>query len=310
MEEKIPRQEFWRRQYRAERYMRGLTAAELDHRFADVMSNSWTLNDDGKLSQGGEQTDWLEKFAHLMEEFDIRGYGLPLADTIRQQLAIPDRSGLELALSVKAQLPNRFPDKFTLFKYGKRKNLWPLLQQGELRLSPGSFYLDPSLNFSVRDKELEFEKIVGHKRQRISSTTDFFVFCTSWIPNNRLVADFEADSVLVISDPHEFFRRLCTALNRPDFKIFFDRVTYVDPLLLDNHVPESLFLWKHLRFAYQFEHRLVMVPPTPVAKLEHQQLVLGGLSDIAKLCCGEQWNETDVQNCSGRFAGSFGATAA
>ena len=271
--------------------MRGLTTAELDQRFADVMSNFSTLTDDGKFAPGrvadGKVADgWIEKFAHLMEEYAIRGFGVPAADTIRQQLAIPDRRGLELALSVKAQLPNGFPEKFTLFKYAKRQYLEPLLQRGELRLSPASSFSDPSLNFSTRDNELVFEKIVGHKRQCIFSKTDFFAFCTSWIPNNRLVADFNADSVLVISDPHEFFRRLCTAFNRPDFSILFDRVTYVDPLLLDNHVPESLFLWKHMRFAYQFEHRLVMVPQTPVGKLEYQHLVLGGISDIAKLCCG------------------------
>ena len=272
---------WWRKQYRENRYMSGLTNAELDLRFADIFTNSTILTEEGKIGIG--DIEWMEKFTHLLEEFAYRGLGMPPNDSIQRRLAIPEPSASTLGAKVRIDYPKGIPESFTLFKYGNSKFLQSLIEDGAVRLLPASRYDDPSLNTAIEDKELEFVKIVGHKRFRYSSTRDFYCFCSSWIHSDRLVGDFGADAVLVIRDPHEFFIRLATALDEKDFDIYFNRVAYIDPLLLgtDEHV-RDIALAKHMRFTYQFEHRWIAMPRTPI-ELKERKLVLGPLADIAEL---------------------------
>jgi hypothetical protein len=276
----LPRQEWWRRQYVADRYMRGLSDEELDHRFADIFSNTTILTQEGKHGIGN--IEWMEKFTHVMEELTFRRRGFPPHDTIKERFAIPKPSMPALGPMIREKYPNGIPSEFTLFKYGKRKYLQPLLEAGTLRLAPASSYADPSLNVAVGDRELEFEKIVGHERFRYLSE-NFYCYCTAWLHSDRLIHDFEADSVLAIKNPREFFTRIATALDERDYTIYVNRVTYVDPLLMGqaNHITD-LAMVKHLRFAYQFEHRFVAKPPSP-RPLDTRFLTLGPLADIAEL---------------------------
>lgn len=51
-----------------------------------------------------------------------------------------------------------------LFKFGQLKYMRPLLTLGTLRIAPATYYLAPSLNFSIQDSELEFtEELYGAK---------------------------------------------------------------------------------------------------------------------------------------------------
>jgi hypothetical protein len=269
-------------QYQKNRYMEGLTADELDSRFADCFTNQVLLTNEGKIGIGG--IEWLEKFTHLLEEYGYRGTGVPPINSLGTRLRIPTPyAGQPLCELVRADYPSGIPETFTLFKYGEKRFLDPLLNEGTLRFRAASSYLDPSLNPAIHDDELTFEKIERFTRTRYRIRTDYYCFCSSWIHTDRLVDDFGADCVLVITDPHEFFRRLAMAVDDPRLEMRFNRVTYVDPLLLGEHELRDVTFIKHMRFTYQCEHRFIALPKRPVERLSELQLRLGPLNDIARL---------------------------
>lgn len=280
MTEKIKRSDLWRKQYQEDRYMNGLSDSELDDRFADILTNQIVLTHEGKIGIGG--IEWMEKGTHVHLELQHRGLGLPAHEFIADRAIIPDRSSIALGSRIRKVYPNGIPKSFTLFKYDKSKYLKPLLKSGELRLMPASSYDDPSLNVAVSDRELQFEKINYTQRVRYTSNFDFYCFCSSWLHSDRLISDFDADCVLVVKNPEEFFIRLATALDETDFKIDINKVTYIDPLRLGDRDVTHLAFAKHMRFAYQFEHRFVAMPTTDT-KLDQRNLQLGPLENICEL---------------------------
>lgn len=267
--------------YRANRYMRGLTDFELDCRFGDVMTNQVVLTDEGKL---GLSQDYLEKGTHIMEELGLRGRGLPNPEGIKRRLQIPEPIHDDALIAmIKADYPKGVPKTFTLFKYGKKIYLDEFLKNGNLRLQPASAYDDPLLNPAVEDRELAFEKIEGMKRTLFKSETDYYCFCSSLLHQDRLLNDFGADCLVVITNPKEFFLRLASALDESEYDISFNKITYLDPVLMDGKKVTNLAYVKHMRFAYQFEHRLVAMPSSQILELPSRQLQLGPLNDIAKM---------------------------
>lgn len=282
MSEKAPRHVHWRSQYRHHRYMAGLSDDELDNRFADCLSNQLILTEEGKIGTSG--IDWMEKSTHIFEEYSIRWSGPPFGQPDSRRFRIPEPyQGLSLAKALREDYLAGIPEQFTLFKYGQREYLQPLMEEGVLRLMPASKYSDASLSPAIDDRELDFDKIEGTTRTRYSAKSDYYCYCSSWLHSDRLIGDFLADCVVAISEPHEFFVRLATALNEIEFELCFNRVTYVDPLLLSGYELMDLAFIKHMRFAYQFEHRLVAYPPSTGTHLDIRHLRLGPLNDIARI---------------------------
>jgi hypothetical protein len=245
------------------------------------MTNSTILTEEGKIGIGNIL--WMEKFTHQMEELAFRGKAFPPASTLGSRLITPPAKKSELGESVRRQVGGSVPKSFMLFKYGNIAHLRDLHLHGHLRVCPASYYDDPSLNPAVADSELTFEKIRGTERTRYRQKSDFYVFCSSWLHGERLIHDFNATGVLLITDPAEFFLRLATALNRTTFDIRFNRVSYIDPLLLDDKDLTDLRFVKHMRFAYQMEHRWVATPPDHEEALQPVSVSLGSLTDISVL---------------------------
>lgn len=261
--------------------MRGLSDKEIDQRFADVITNQTILTEEGKIGIVG--IEWLEKLTHLDAELGMRGRGWPDSQTLGNRLATPQAVPSKLGAKIRARCTRGIPNQFSIFKYGKREHLQKLLCDGRLRLSPASIYNDSSLNVAIADDELRFEKIDGFKRTGYKYRGDYYCFCSSWLHSDRLIADFQATAVLFIHEPQEFFLRLTTALNRTGYTIRFNRILYFDPLLLGpDHVTDMPFT-KHMRFAYQSEHRWVAVPSSGMESLTTVQLEMGCIEDIAEL---------------------------
>ncbi len=86
----------------------------------------------------------------------------------------------------------------------------------------------------------------------------------------------------MVREPWEFLRRVSEALNETTFQIYCEAVTYIDPLLLDEADVADVAVAKHMRFAYQFEHRFVAMPTTEIS-LEPRHLEMGPLHDFATL---------------------------
>jgi hypothetical protein len=191
-------------------------------------------------------------------------------------------------------------------KLGKAKYLQPAFEQGRWRICPASSYADPSLNVAQRDKELEMNvylpkskmkfwdgktgkfkgdgESLGNIKVTSQLKTDYYVSCLTGQLDLRLFDDFDADSCIVITDYREFAKRMFAAAKRalPSWwHGIFRSVEYIDPF----RPPKGdldLFCSKDLRFWYQKEVRFAWIPEREAKNLDHLQLEVGDISDIAR----------------------------
>ena len=124
----------------------------------------------------------------------------------------------------------------------------------------------------------------------IRMVTDYWMFCMADGLDQRLFADFEADSCLIIRrKPFEERLRRMVTLHVPNTERHFGRVQYVDPLgtlrlAAGAKVARSIpiHMTKVFRYAYQREVRLALLPRTFRARVQPRVLHMGSISDIAE----------------------------
>ncbi|MGZ5117395.1 MAG: hypothetical protein ACXWCY_19710 [Burkholderiales bacterium] len=305
----IRRQDLWRKQYRHRRYMEFLSADELQRRFADVLTNTTTLTEEGRIGFPTAKDDiefWFSRFTHLMEEYAIRGLSFPHASSLTS-VRVPRATWPAPPHGVKSfQDLNLTPQSF-LNKFSRRKYLEPMLRHGRVRITGAASYHDPSLNAAIRDDELSLAVEAlptevriqaidpttgrpvtlqprGNVSIRTALNTDYYVYCLSQVFHPRLFDDFEADACLVIKDGRQFAQRLSYhVIHRiGEWPRLAGPVTYVDPLMARSPDHAVTFA-KHFRYTYQKEFRLVWMPPTDVSRLSPLFLEIGSLEDIAVL---------------------------
>jgi hypothetical protein len=126
--------------------------------------------------------------------------------------------------------------------------------------------------------------VLSHKKPK-----DHYIYCVTVRFDFRYFFDFNADACVIVKDQDEFVRRLLEAVERelPGWNIRFENVRYIDPYFMLHYLGsagEGIYFFKDFRFMYQFEHRLVAIPPSGfLGTLEHRNISLGSLSDIAEL---------------------------
>ena len=125
---------------------------------------------------------------------------------------------------------------------------------------------------------------------QIRMATNYWMFCMANVLDQRLFADFQADSCVIIRR-RPFINRLLWAarLQFPHTNRQFASVDYVDPLGAfppGNRLPIKssmpIHLTKLFRYAYQREVRFVCLPRNPHEDLKPRQLEIGSISDIAQ----------------------------
>ena len=154
-------------------------------------------------------------------------------------------------------------------------NIQELVEKGEVEFS--AIYDCPSL------KREQYANV------SINKLTDYWMFCMADVLDQRLFADFEADSCVIIRKK-PFVERLLsrTRLLLPNVYRIFGYVNYIDPLgALSTNVPLNRALPVHMtkvfRYAYQREIRFVCMPKRHREHLEARPLVIGPISDISEL---------------------------
>ena len=126
---------------------------------------------------------------------------------------------------------------------------------------------------------------------KIHMRTNYWMFCMSAILDQRLFADFEADSCVVIR-LKPFVERLLryAKFQVPNVNMHFSSVNYADPLGAFSTAPSvpiatsmPIHMTKVFRYAYQREIRFVCVPRRPKEDLKPRRLQIGPINDIAEL---------------------------
>ena len=121
----------------------------------------------------------------------------------------------------------------------------------------------------------------------IRMSTDYWAFCMSAAFDQQHFVDFVADACLIIKQPQMFTTRLLLAaryqLSQAD--AFFGPIRYIDPLGVVH--PKSnrielgmpIHMTKTLRYAYQREVRLALLPKTHKDRLKPEKLFIEPLTD-------------------------------
>ena len=141
----VSRHEYWRRQYRANRYARHLERPELNKRLRDIVVNMLTVTPEAKigvLKIDNVGVEWMEKWTHALEEMVLR-YG-PYPNGFDRDILhsepFPDFAS-ELAGKAARKMSTLGLRRGEVFiKFGKNIYMEQLYRHGQLRLQPGSFF--------------------------------------------------------------------------------------------------------------------------------------------------------------------------
>ncbi len=301
------RDDWWRLQYHARRYMQHLGEEELQQRVHDVFRNMVVLSRENKIGfvRHQDNEDAIIRWADVVEEFRIRFGPFPAGfDRYPGRPVRIPRPDHQLARKA-VRAVNEFRAEHhvdpgeCLVKYGNAERIRRLYEEGELRVAPASSYDDPSLNPAIEDKELEryiqplphelddairrsnnpaVQCLLGARGERITiqGETDYYVACFSRVLDPALFLDFDYDACLVITDARRFARALADAFfsHRRGWRLLGVPIRYVDPLT-PTGIEDAFAVWqyKHFRFAYQQEYRLVGLPPSRRGRID-ERLVL------------------------------------
>jgi len=308
----LPRHIHWRQHYRKQRYARHLSQSELNNRIRDLVLNLLLLTPDAKvgLLPVNDATEiWMEKFTHAAEEMFLRHGPYPRGFTKEIFASNPlPAFASELAQKAARKMSSLGIKKGeVLIKFGKRQHMENLLKYGKLRIQPATYFGDSSHIGAVRDDEISIDlssalsrndvlalvinpqdvpaKIPAYRLDaQIVSPTDYWLYCLTNSVEARLFVDFQADSCVVINDRTKFGEMLRVAAERHlvDTTYCEGHATYIDPILAQT---AKLFvpLVKHFRYSYQDEYRFGWMPRAATKKLEHVDIELGCLAEIADL---------------------------
>lgn len=306
--------EYWQQQYLTDRYLEYLSDVDLKQRAKDIFVNVLTITNNSKVGLHPPETSegqyWMRCWTETLYEFQLRfgPYPAGFTDGSMKDANIPHPSEPIIARANKIINDKNLKTGTYLVKYGSKKYLEPILQKGELRVSPASYYKDPSLNHAINDDELScsvqlhpskvkleaFDKITKKSKGILTpksnvainfgSNTDYYVFCLSTVLLPRLFVDFSADSCLLITNPPQFLLRLSTAVDNmlSCWEKYLIDVSYFDPLKPDKKKIDS-FSCKHFRYSYQKEWRLIWLPPENANILDHINIEFGNCEDVCEL---------------------------
>ncbi len=301
--------------YKKNRYLENLLEEELLQRMKDTLTNSLILNENHEIScrEIGKDGDyWFICLTHILEEFAIRHgkYHSTVSDEFFKNFKIPNPHWSINKEELDFYKKNLKRGEY-LVRYGKYKYMEPLYNDGIVKIFPASYYNDASLNPAIADNELEIRiysdvsdirirevsKILNKQRSqfpaegniciRVESSSDYYVYCLSNILDYRLFGDFEADSCLIIMNPREFLVALMKAIKNklPEWEPKARYINYIDPILTGI---ESLgeiqgYFFKHFRYYYQQEYRVICIPPYNCNSLEPIDLELESIKNYCKL---------------------------
>tara|TARA_R110001583_G_C5558663_1_gene400980 strand:+ start:110 stop:982 length:873 start_codon:yes stop_codon:yes gene_type:complete len=287
--------------------MEHLSKEGIEARTKDILTNMMTLSEKGQISLHGLSKIgefWMVKWTHVLEEFVLRYGPYPngftngfIKDVSFVNPSHPEPPKAKVALDKLGGIPAG-----CLFKFGKSEHLNDMFHHGRIRISPASYYDDPSLNQAIRDDELSMtieahpssvkitnskgESIepIGNVSFRIESKTNYYVHCFASNYTYREYDDFEANACIVIKNPEAVLGKIISTFEEeiPGFICYAESVRYIDPLQSKKDDVE-LFLSKHFKYSYQNEFRIIWIPGTEVKMLDPVFIEIGSMEEYADI---------------------------
>ncbi len=301
------RQKVWEEEYCTRRYLIDVSDEELNQRLRDVSLNLSRIDELGRLSidTRPEHLDvWSKLITHVFMEYGMRT-GIPQG--VMNDSAIPYVTHPKPPNGFTILNGSKTPTSDYLVKLGQKEHMQDMFEKGSIRIAPASSYADPSLNSAIQDEELSFNSIAlkseskmtlidkdGKPKQSLEplgnitithSAMNYYVYCMTYKYDYRLLDDFGADAMVLITNPKEFGRRFIKAVKEKygdEYKYLWIPVYYADPFNIDKDL-FSIYFAKHFRFSYQNEYRFLMIPKTEKdIQLDTFFIKIGKLDDVAK----------------------------
>jgi hypothetical protein len=307
----LARHEVWRHHYSSFPYLVGAPDDRLGSRFKDVFVNQTELSPKAQITPLpiGEKHAFMEKFTHLLEEYELRTGGFAPPEVISAARA-PALKYFENGEPIATKIFRDYitPTSPFIVKYGRREFLEPMLHAGRVRVCPASYYNDDSHNSAVKDDEIHRTFFIPTFRERIKGihhlmfqghrieygnddivlpveAPDYFLFSLCDSIYYRMPTDFDADAALVIRNPGKFAQRIISSFlaRYPDWTPHYGPVTYYDPYR-DYTKARVHQMSKHFGYAYQREVRIVMEAlRRPHQGLQPEFFDIGPMNDYAEL---------------------------
>jgi hypothetical protein len=294
--------------YLENRYLQFAKIDEIEERLCDVVSNIGRVSPEimfSPLKDKDESSMFISLLVDVLVEMELR-YGLYPKGfdnfNIKDKLHLPD---FEYDIPEHAKLySNKNGEKkiTSMFKFGKKEYLAHFITEGELYFTPAAKFDNEALPKAVRDSELRMDWKLGKATTSIHNPKEnkgeiipvgdisvskevphnYWINCFSARHELRMYSDFKADQCIEITNTSAFISRVQGAFSKnfKDRGLAFGGVHYLDPYL-DNGDNLSILFTKPLRYFYQGEIRLVVVPKDDVRDLEPFKLNIGNLEDIA-----------------------------
>lgn len=294
--------ELWRFDYDHYRYLKNLTAEELDTRLIAIDRNLLFLLDDLRDAPPERTTFisswwWLKKRVQTLTEYEMRG----LAASAKTP---------ELPPTTKPPFEPKHANECSFaVRYGELAWLRAMLEEGRVRISPAASFADEALASAQQDDELEKPHyspghlvkmttedgrampIIGDVRHVRPAMANYYVLCAANEFDRRLFPLFAnkegapSDACLIIWDIDAFAQRLEKAGAAMLDGWFFHHnfVQYFDPRRLEPKQRVDAGMCKDFSFAHQREYRFLWMPVQGSEAKAHFELVLGPLGDIAGL---------------------------
>jgi hypothetical protein len=286
--------------------LENLSDFELKNRFYELVNSQWIINEFATPVPLllPEMPVWASLITCYRE---IIMRGLNISELLRET---DERIGVEqksLAGKLKSAKSPVLVDR-KLTRFGGFSHLKAFLDTGEILLNPASKYLDKNLTAAQQDDEITFTterhpsevKIsaldkskqrfvqlepIGNVKFQTTAPTNFYMYCLSKLSNTRLLFDFKADTCFVFDNPQFFLEKLNLELGRklPGWKAGMLEVLYND--IYDISFKPIPFRTKDITYHYQFETRVVCLPPIPnaVTVLDPIKLHLGPMNEAGRL---------------------------
>jgi len=292
--------EFWEFQYQVYRYLERVADGFLIERYKDILRNMKALisrdRDVIPIQSFLSSWYWFRKEHQTRLEFALRGVSLPVASPhgIRFNNEV-------IEAPVRPRHPNAGD---VLFRYDKRIHIQELAHEGKIRIRPASDFRQMEHDRARQDEEQLKRSFLPGARTRITtqdgrnipilgdvertvSMPDYYLFCMTcdWDPG--LLADFGADTCIVIKDAELFARRIEIAATRLLLGWYFHHnpVNYFDPYEKLENEYLGAGMSKDFRFAYQREYRFLWFPQNGGVPDGFKFLELGSLGDLAEVFC-------------------------
>ena len=286
---------FWEFQYDTYRYLKNLSNDKLIERYKDLCRNFEVFTD--------RERDVIPINIFLSSWYWYRKEHQTRYEFLQREINSPSSRPKPRQSVAKPFVPEGSNVCDILFRYGHKKYMKQIVEEGKIRLSLASNYkdghaLDPRTDDEMNKHRWELGDhikittqdgkqmpILGDLKRTVTTLNNYYTLCLSSDFEPIIFELFGYDSCVVIKNPEEFSTRLEQATKHilPGWFFHHNPMEYFDPHEPIKNQYISATMSKDFSYSYQMEYRFLWNPPIIANAKDYIEVSLGPLHDICEL---------------------------